>query len=83
MKKRELIITCISAFFLILINTGSLSAGDPGTSVTVPQVSFNGRVTDFQTGESLVGAEVQIPNTPFKTYTDLDGNFSFFSNLSL
>jgi hypothetical protein len=50
---------------------------DPVTSSNPAQVSFSGRVLDNSTGESLVGVEVTIQNTDYKTYTDLDGNFTF------
>lgn len=40
------------------------------------QVSIEGRVTDAETGEALIGATIVIPNTVRGTTTDLEGNFS-------
>lgn len=40
-------------------------------------VLLSGSVTDENSGESLVGVEVQIDGTDMKTYTDFDGKFSF------
>ena len=37
----------------------------------------SGTVADEKSGESLVGVEVNIAGTDMKTYTDLDGNFTF------
>ena len=40
-------------------------------------VSVFGNVTDANTGETLVGVQVQLEGTDKKVYTDFDGNFSF------
>ncbi len=40
-------------------------------------VVLSGLVTDENSGESLVGVEVQIEGTNLKTYTDFDGKFAF------
>ncbi|MBN1822282.1 MAG: carboxypeptidase-like regulatory domain-containing protein [Prolixibacteraceae bacterium] len=40
-------------------------------------VYVTGNVSDYYTGETLVGVEVQLEGTDAKTYTDLDGNFQF------
>ncbi len=40
-------------------------------------VTLFGTVTDANTGESLVGVQVQLEGTNKKAYTDFDGNFSF------
>ncbi len=41
------------------------------------RVYITGTVKDKNTGEYLVGVEVEIEGTNLKTYTDFDGNFSF------
>lgn len=51
--------------------------GDPPVSAVPTQGAFTGKVMDSKSGESLVGVEVSILNTEYKTYTDLDGNFNF------
>jgi len=38
---------------------------------------LTGTVTDSESGELLVGVEIKIDGTDLKTYTDLDGNFTF------
>jgi len=40
-------------------------------------VSITGTVADISTGEALTGVEISIEGTNVKTYSDLDGNFSF------
>lgn len=40
-------------------------------------VVLTGSITDENSGESLVGVEVQLDGTDLKTYTDFDGKFSF------
>lgn len=40
-------------------------------------VSISGSVADINTGEVLTGVELSIEGTDLKTYSDLDGNFSF------
>jgi protocatechuate 3,4-dioxygenase beta subunit len=40
-------------------------------------VALSGTVLDSNSGELLVGVEVQIEGTETKTYTDFDGNFTF------
>lgn len=39
------------------------------------QVVLKGKVIDKKTGETLVGAVINVENSDYKTYTDLDGNF--------
>jgi hypothetical protein len=45
------------------------------TSLVIAQRSISGTITDAQTGEPLIGANVLIPNTGTGTATDFDGNF--------
>ena len=40
-------------------------------------VTLSGTVYDSESGELLVGVEVLMENPGTKTYTDLDGNFTF------
>ena len=39
------------------------------------QLVLKGKVIDKKTGETLVGAVINVGNSEYKTYTDLDGNF--------
>ena len=51
-----------------------------GSSVNADNTAslvITGSVFDQNSGESLVGVEIQIEGTDLKTYTDFDGNFSF------
>jgi uncharacterized membrane protein len=47
------------------------------TNASSATTAVTGKVIDFQSGESLVGAEVKIEGTDVVAYTDLDGNFVF------
>ncbi|MFZ4399191.1 MAG: carboxypeptidase-like regulatory domain-containing protein [Bacteroidales bacterium] len=52
-------------------------AGEPikNVSSTETQIVLKGKVIDKKTGETLVGAIVNVGNSEYKTYTDLNGNF--------
>ncbi len=39
--------------------------------------SITGLIVDQNSGEALVGVEVQLEGSKLKTYTDFDGKFSF------
>jgi hypothetical protein len=70
----------ISVFVLLLAVT--VSANDKGEKTntdteSTATVALSGTVLDSNSGELLVGVEVQIAGTSAKTYTDLDGNFTF------
>ncbi len=39
------------------------------------QIVLKGKVIDKKTGETLVGAVINVGNSEYKAYTDLDGNF--------
>lgn len=40
-------------------------------------ILVKGKVTDSNTGETLVGVQVKLAETDLKTFTDFDGNFEF------
>ena len=69
----------ISAFFLL---TGfSEAANIPMPSSTrvpgaAPGIKITGKVTDSQTGETIIGAIITIKNTTNGTTTDVDGNYT-------
>ncbi len=63
---------------MLFIGSGLLTAGNEKESNNnTLKSSISGKVLDYLTSESLAGVEVQIQGTNLKTYTDLDGNFSF------
>ncbi|WP_372946915.1 carboxypeptidase-like regulatory domain-containing protein [Mariniphaga sp.] len=70
----------IGVFALLLAVT--VSANDKGEKTSTDTeskatVALSGTVLDSNSGELLVGVEVQIEGTTAKTYTDFDGNFTF------
>ena len=69
----------ILAFSIALFSQFVIAStdSDPTSTPTSSNVSFTGKVLDSNSGESLAGVEVSIQNTDLKTYTDLDGNFTF------
>lgn len=46
-----------------------------GSGLAFGQRQITGTVTDAETGETLIGATVQVPGTRSGTVTDLDGNY--------
>ncbi|QGY43744.1 carboxypeptidase-like regulatory domain-containing protein [Maribellus comscasis] len=73
---KSLVVIILSSFLAL-----SVSADDGNKVESVSRennsIYFTGTVKDKETGEYLVGAEVEIEGTELKTYTDFDGNFSF------
>jgi hypothetical protein len=64
-------------FILLLFVSYSLNAAVTGHSLHAAVTGdITGRVTDFKTGESLVGVTVQIVNSFIATTTNLNGNFT-------
>ncbi len=68
--------------FFALMLTVSVTAKDKGEksgtdSEGTAAVALSGTVFDSNSGELLVGVEVQLEGTDAKAYTDFDGNFSF------
>ncbi len=69
-------------FFIFL--TVNLVAGNENddkrksnTSKTEANVTINGQVQDFTSGEALPGVEVRLKESGKKIFTDFDGNFAF------
>jgi hypothetical protein len=64
-------------------NEGDLTVKTPEkTSVPAANCSLQGKVTDLASGETLAGVEISLKGTDQKTFTDLDGNFSFNNLIS-
>lgn len=66
------IITAVALIFAL----SSFSAPDKADSI-ITEPCLSGIVSDATTGETLVGVEVSLEGTKFKTYTNFDGEFSF------
>lgn len=77
--KNQIILTLSMLSLAISLNAAQIFSGDPPASSSANKSVITGRVNDLSTGESLVGVEVSIEGTDIKTYTDLDGNFTFSS----
>ncbi|MFT4760569.1 MAG: outer membrane receptor for ferrienterochelin and colicins [Saprospiraceae bacterium] len=61
------------AFLFLIIFTVSISA----------QTTVSGKITDAETGEGLIGANILISGTNEGTITDLDGSFNLKSSQAL
>ncbi len=74
----KILITYIFASFLFFSSSEGKDGDKSGNiSKEVNTVFFTGTVKDRDTGEYLVGVEVEIEGANLKTHTDFDGNFSF------
>ncbi|HKJ80103.1 MAG TPA: carboxypeptidase-like regulatory domain-containing protein [Prolixibacteraceae bacterium] len=60
-----------------IANDKEYNRKDSDKSDNAATVVLSGAIIDENSGESLVGVEVQIEGTNLKTYTDFDGKFSF------
>lgn len=75
--------TFILALIVLLSSLSAIANGKENirkgadNSDNAATVVLSGTVIDENSGESLVGVEVQIEGTDLKTYTDFDGKFSF------
>ncbi len=53
------------------------------THAMAQEISIKGKITDQETKEALIGANVQIKGTNFGAVTDLDGNFEIKADIKL
>ena len=69
----------LTLFFSISILTATYADDLKSKSEAETNVAIllKGKVTDSNTGETLVGVQVKLAETDLKTYTDFDGNFEF------
>jgi hypothetical protein len=72
--------TILGSCLAVLLATNIQAENNPSNNPAPAKAALSGKVLDAASGESLAGVEVSILNTDIKTYTDLDGNFTF-SNL--
>ena len=47
------------------------------------QTLINGKITDEETGEDLIGASVKIVNSKYGTVSDFNGEFKLLTTLNL
>jgi len=72
------LITVFLAVMLTMTVTAKDKEGDaPADSDNTATVALSGTVYDSDSGEFLVGVEITLDKSGKKTYTDLDGNFTF------
>ncbi|SHF46900.1 CarboxypepD_reg-like domain-containing protein [Mariniphaga anaerophila] len=67
---------------VVLMLAVAVSAKDKGEKTNTDMestaaVALTGTVYDSDSGETLVGVEVQLEGTTEKAYTDFDGKFTF------
>ena len=74
MKNLIIIATIIVS---ILAVTNAYSENDKKNSEVNQTSTLSGKVIDRNTGEALVGVQINIAELNLTTYTDFDGNFSF------
>ncbi len=71
----------ILSILLVFVSVLTLSADEKEKLVDnnrkAVTVTVFGNVTDADSGETLVGVQVQLEGSDQKVYTDFDGNFSF------
>lgn len=62
---------------LMAFSISWVSAEDPKKDIALKAQTYQieGTVTDYQTGEALVGVALKLKGTDKKIYTDLNGNF--------
>lgn len=78
MKNLFLALVFVFGIATVYADNGNTNTEEESTSTaTAATTTVNGTVSDFQSGESLVGAVVKIEGSDLVTYTDLDGNFAF------
>jgi len=72
------ILLSILFVFTIIFSAAADEKDHPAdNSAKAITVTVSGNVSDANTGETLVGVQVQLEGTDKKVYTDFDGNFSF------
>jgi hypothetical protein len=74
---KKLIIGFLSIMLTVAVTANEKEGKTAVNSDNTATVALSGTVLDSNSGELLVGVEVQIEGTETKTYTDFDGNFTF------
>jgi hypothetical protein len=74
---KKILIGFISIMLAVAVTANEKEGKTAADTDNAATVALSGTVLDSNSGELLVGVEVQIEGTDTKTYTDFDGNFSF------
>ena len=68
--------------FSIIVLLAVIMTSAPAMATLIPTkapsatAAINGKVLDYQSGETLAGVAISVEGTDLKVYTDLDGNFT-------
>ena len=49
--------------------------------IFISQTLINGKITDEETGEDLIGASIKIVNSKYGTVSDFNGEFKLQTNI--
>jgi outer membrane receptor for ferrienterochelin and colicins len=63
-------------FFLVTFLATTWVAVHATSPVASSNHSISGKLTDYETGELLTGAEIKVSGTDVVVYTDFDGEFT-------
>lgn len=74
---KKTIVTILAFAIILLTSSNAFCITENNPEGYNQQTSVSGTVVDKQTGESLAGVLVMIKGSDIKSYTDLEGNFSF------
>lgn len=73
----KILLSILFVFTILFSATADEKNHPADNSAKAITLTVYGNVTDGNTGEILVGVQVQLEGTDKKVYTDFDGNFSF------
>lgn len=74
---KKLMFVFLTLLLAITVAAGTKEGKKTENADNAVSAVLTGKVIDSGSGELLVGVEVKIEETGQKTYSDLDGNFSF------
>ncbi len=74
---KKVIVTVLAFVMILMTSSSAFPFTENNPEGNIQQASVSGKVIDKQTGESLAGVLVMIKGSDIKSYTDLEGNFSF------
>lgn len=78
MKKGIIFSVLVTLFLMAGFQNFAKGDGEEGNNPSANTATMiKGRILDQVSGESLAGVTVKVEGTDMKTYSDLDGNFSF------
>lgn len=74
---KKILLLAISIFWFTTLFASDKDKKEEAGKPAYDIVFVSGNVSDYNTGETLVGVEVRLEGADVKTYTDFDGNFQF------